>query len=201
MSRKLCFHLLAHIPQVVFFDPASGSEQAVFDHGGDDEARAFGCVAINPAGDAAVVGAFDRLYAFVHGGGETSSLAAKWRAAGVKQVHEGHATRGMMNSLRANCLGFGSLCGMQLPHALTWQRPAAVHVARSKTCLQPPHSPGSRMAPSSPWAGCAATLTYGTRASAGRGAGRTGVDSAPAHLITGHVTLPCPGFCATGVSS
>ena len=69
--------------QVVFYDPKSGREQQSFDHSGDDGARHFACADVNPAGDAAVVGAFNRLYVFTKGGPKGA-----WQAAGVKQVCE-----------------------------------------------------------------------------------------------------------------
>ena len=82
--------------QVVFFDPVTGREQASFDHGADPSARAFGCIAANPAGDAAVAGAYDRLYVFTKAGPR-----GVWQAAGVKQV-------------RMQCV-----CGRQRLHAIT----------------------------------------------------------------------------------
>jgi hypothetical protein len=74
----------APITQVVFYDPKTGREQAAFDQGGDNGARSFGCAAMNPAGDAAVVGGFNRLYIFARGGPK-----GLWQPAGVKQVRSG----------------------------------------------------------------------------------------------------------------
>ncbi|KIZ07625.1 Intraflagellar transport protein [Monoraphidium neglectum] len=67
--------------RVVFYDPKTGREQAAFDQGGDNGARSFGCAAMNPAGDAAVVGGFNRLYIFARGGPK-----GLWQPAGVKQI-------------------------------------------------------------------------------------------------------------------
>jgi len=70
--------------RVVFYDPSSGREQQVFDHSSDDEARSFGCAAINPSGDAAVVGDYNRLYVFTRGG--AGAKGGGWQAAGITQV-------------------------------------------------------------------------------------------------------------------
>jgi intraflagellar transport protein 172 len=67
--------------RVVFYDPATGREQQVFDTSGDDDARSFGCAAFNPAGDAAVLGGFDRLHVFSKGGPKGS-----WQPSGTRQV-------------------------------------------------------------------------------------------------------------------
>jgi intraflagellar transport protein 172 len=67
--------------RVAFYDPTTGREQAAFEHGADDEARGFACAAVNPAGDAVVIGAVDRLYVFSRGGAKGA-----WQAAGFKQV-------------------------------------------------------------------------------------------------------------------
>jgi hypothetical protein len=151
--------------RVAFYDPTSGAEQAAFDHGGDDEARAFGSVAVNPAGDGAVVGAFDRLYVFTRGGG------GKWAAAGVKQVREGavgHAGRRGEGQAGATCL----LASPPRDPASCWPlTPAPPRWGRCKTCLPPRRWRGSRTAPSWRWGACAATWTCGTRASSARGDG------------------------------
>ncbi|GBF87714.1 intraflagellar transport protein [Raphidocelis subcapitata] len=67
--------------RVAFYDPTTGREQAAFEHSADEEARGFACAAVNPAGDALVVGAVDRLYVFGRGGAKGA-----WQAAGFKQI-------------------------------------------------------------------------------------------------------------------
>lgn len=79
-TRCVGFHT-TRPAQVAFYDPSTGREQQAFDYSGDDGARNFACAAVNPAGDAAVVGAFNRLYVFARGGPKGA-----WQQAGVKQV-------------------------------------------------------------------------------------------------------------------
>jgi hypothetical protein len=70
-----------HVAQVVLYDPKSGREQQAFDYSGDDGARSFGCAAVNPAGDAMVVGGYNRLYVFAQ-----DEAKGGWQAAEVKQA-------------------------------------------------------------------------------------------------------------------
>ncbi|KAI8469208.1 MAG: intraflagellar protein IFT172 [Monoraphidium minutum] len=67
--------------RAVFYDPKTGREQQAFDLSGDDGARHLGCAAVNPSGDAAVVGGFSRLYVFARGGPKGA-----WQQAGVEQI-------------------------------------------------------------------------------------------------------------------
>lgn len=126
-----------HAAQVVFYDPKTGRELQAFDHSGDDGARNFACAAVNPAGDAAVVGAYNRLYVFAKSGPKGT-----WQAAGVKQVGGSRLGCRWVCSSKAlcNCAGIctrtygASQSGLCLP--------------RSTTCCPRQLLRGSRMGPS-----------------------------------------------------
>jgi hypothetical protein len=66
--------------QVVFYD-ASGRQMQVFDYSSDLEARDFSSCCLNPSGDTAVVGAFNRFYVY-----SLNSSRNTWEQVAVKQV-------------------------------------------------------------------------------------------------------------------
>jgi hypothetical protein len=65
---------------VVFYD-ANGRQLQAFDYSTDEAARDFGCCAISPSNNTAVVGACNRLYVF-----SLSNSTGVWQHMAVKQV-------------------------------------------------------------------------------------------------------------------
>lgn len=161
-SRPLLLLLLLSPPsitittaKVVFYDGA-GRQQQVFDYSSDDEARAFASAAFNPAGDAAVVGAFNRLYVFSY-----SSSRGVWQQVAIKQARV--------------CVGGGVpavwLRDSSDSHASTYNQPRAHNQPRTAAAgdgltltpppplLSPPAAAAARLTTFTPPRVCAGSRT------------------------------------------
>jgi intraflagellar transport protein 172 len=92
--------------QVTFYDQYGGVERT-FDYATDPQCKEFSCACFNPTGETAVVGNFNRFYAF-----SLDQRTGSWEETGIKDVENMYTVTGLSWKPDGSRLAVGTLCGV-----------------------------------------------------------------------------------------
>ena len=91
---------------VTFYDSDNGVKMRNFDYREDDTVRGFGCAAVNPTGQAIVLGNFDRFFVY-----QFDRRAESWEQVVDKKVKDLYSVTALAWNPDGSRVAVGNLCG------------------------------------------------------------------------------------------
>ena len=91
---------------VTFYDSDNGVKMRNFDYREDESVRGFGCAAVNPTGQAIVLGNFDRFFVY-----QFDRRAESWEQVVDKKVKDLYSVTALAWNPDGSRVAVGNLCG------------------------------------------------------------------------------------------